>query len=144
MSELKSEQRGLRYIAGILFWIAFIKWGIPLISTFLHQPVAEMCGVELPAMSPVETVINIVDALVFYAGGMVIFAVTKGYKIVGSVVDGTWNWIEKKADNGVDNVDSKSEKIVDAINRIGAYVNDLLDRVEDLEVGIDMEEVDDE
>lgn len=132
MSELKSEQRGLRYIAGILFWIAFIKWGIPLISTFLQQPAAQLCGVEIPAMSPVETVINIVDALVFYAGGMVIFAVTKGYKIVGSIVDGTWNWIEKKADDGTPDT-TALEAIIDKVNELVDYAKEQSARLDKLE-----------
>ena len=83
-------------------------------------------------MSPVETVINIVDALVFYAGGMVIFAVTKGYKVVGSIVDGTWSWIEKKTDDGTPDT-TALEAIIGKVNELVDYAKEQSARLDKLE-----------
>ena len=130
--KLTPEQRGLRYIVGAVSLVLLWKYR-EHVAWFIELPLFLAFDQEPPQKNIAGALLVVAEAIVFYTGSVVITLFTGLHKFVGYAGDGLWQWVDRKVDDGDPEVETKSEKIVDAINRIGAYVNDLLDRVEDLE-----------
>lgn len=137
--KLTTEQRGLRFIVGFVTLVLLWKYR-DIVSQFVGDPLFWILNEEPPQKNIAGAVLMIAEAIVFYTGSVVIALFTGLHKFVGYAGEGAWNWVQAKADNGDAEVETKSEKIVDAINRIGGYVNDLLDRVDDLETEFILED----
>lgn len=144
---LSTEQKGLRYIVGVITLIMLWKYRATIVTLLgIELPFFWLFDEEPPQRNIAGALLMIAEAIVYYLGAIVIVIATRLHSLIGYAGEGLWGYVQAKADDGDPETETKSEKIVDAINRIGAYVNDLLDRVEDLEDDneTEWEEVDDE
>lgn len=146
--KLSSEQKGLRYIVGVVTLVLIWKYRATL-AGFIDLPLFMLFDQEPPQQNITSVLLMVGEAIVFYTGAIVVSLVTGLHKVLGYLTEGVWEYAQEKADDGNPEVDTTSEKIIDAINQIGGYVNGLLDRVENLEedfeiANYEFEEVDDE
>ena len=139
---LTPEQRGLRYIVGAITLVLLWKYR-EHVAWFLEVPLFWVFDQEPPQKNIAGALLVVAEAIVFYLGAIVITLVTKLHGLVGYAGEGLWQWVDRKVDDGNDSVTTQPEKIVSVINRLGSYVNNLLDRVEDLE-SEQWQEVDDD
>ena len=142
---LSTEQKGLRYIVGVVSLILLWKYRAVIAQLFgIHLPFFLLFDQEPPQQNIAGALLMIAEAIVFYTGAIVVTLFTKLHTFVGYAGEGLWDYVQDKADDGDPEVDTGAEKIVDAINSLGNYVNDLLDRVEDLETEFILEDREDE
>lgn len=142
---LSTEQKGLRYIVGVITLIMLWKYRATIVTLLgIELPFFWLFDEEPPQRNIAGALLMIAEAIVYYLGAIVIVIATRLHSLIGYAGEGLWGYVQAKADDGDPEVETNTEKIVDVINRMGGYINDLLDRVEFLEQGDDWEEVDDE